>query len=128
MKNTIRNTTLALSAAAILSGGAMAATDSLNMGGSIAKLVAVTFDVEDLDLGDMTATYDAAFTVVANTDYTVSVPATGVLTGAVTGATLDFAASASKADGKITIDPADISATQAADSYASNLTLTVAAV
>lgn len=128
MKKSIKNTAFALSTAALLSTNAFAATDSLIASGTIAKAVAVTFDVENMDLADMTGVYEASFTVVANTDYTVSVPATGVLTGGTTGATLDYALSASKADSKITLDPADISATQAADTYATNITLTVSAV
>jgi hypothetical protein len=109
-------------------GASFAATDSINLIGSIAKAVSVSFDSATLDLGDMSDTSTANFTVVANTDYTVSAPTTGTLVNVDNGAELGFAISVSKANSSMSITPSAISATQAAGDYQASVTLTVSAV
>ncbi len=114
--------------AVIAMGTSSAATDTINLTGSIADSVSVSFDSDTLNLGDMTSAVSAGFTVVANTDYTVSVPSSGVLTNTNdSDATLTYTVSASKANSTITVTPGAISANLAPGTYASSVTLTVAA-
>ena len=127
---TLNKTLIATSLTALM-GASIAAssdTDTLNIVGSIAKSVSVAFDNNTLDLGDMQSASVANFTVVANTDYTVSAPISGKLVNADNGAELDFAVAVSKENSTMSITPAQISATQAAGNYQANVVLTVAAV
>jgi hypothetical protein len=129
MKN-VNKTLIAASLTALMGTSFAASTDSdtLNLTGSIAKSVSVAFDNATLDLGDMSDTSVANFTVVANTDYTVSAPAAGKLVNVDNGAELDFAVKVNKANSTMSITPAEISATQAAGNYQASVVLTVAAV
>jgi hypothetical protein len=122
------NKTLIASALTLAMGTTFAATDSINLIGSIAKAVSVSFDSATLDLGDMTNTSTANFTVVANTDYTVSAPSVGTLVNADNGAQLGFSIAVSKENSTMSITPDEISATQAAGDYQASVTLTVSAV
>ena len=103
-------------------------SDSINLIGNIAKSVSVSFDNATLDLGDMSQTSIANFTVVANTDYVVSAPSVGKLVNVDNGAELDFAVSVDKANSTMSVTPAEISATQAAGNYQASVVLSVAAV
>ena len=126
MKNLIKNTIASI--AILASVNSFAATESVSLTGNIAKAVAVSFNNATLDLGDMTSASVANFTVVANTDYTVSAPANGTLNNADSGTSLAFSTSVSKANSTLTITPDAVSATQAAGNYTANVTLTVAAI
>jgi hypothetical protein len=132
MKNfTKLNKTLIATSLTAIMGSSFAATtdsDSINLIGSIAKAVSISFDNATLDLGDMSDTSVANFTVVANTDYTISGPATGKLVNVDNGAELDFGVSVDKTNSTMSVTPAAISATQAAGNYQANVTLTVSAV
>jgi hypothetical protein len=120
---------IGLTLGSVVAFGSFAATsDSINIIGSIAKAVSVAFNADNLDLGDMQAAKDAPFTVVANTDYTLSAPLTGTLVNADNGAELGFGISVDKAGSVMTVTPDAISATQAAGNYAANVTLSIAAI
>jgi hypothetical protein len=127
MKNfTKLNKTLIATSLTAIMGSSFAATtdsDSINLIGSIAKAVSISFDNATLDLGDMSDTSVANFTVVANTDYTISGPATGKLVNVDNGAELDFGVSVDKTNSTMSVTPAAISATQAAGNYQANVTL-----
>jgi hypothetical protein len=129
MKN-VNKTLIAASLTALMGTSFAASTDSdtLNLTGSIAKSVSVAFDNATLDLGDMSDTSVANFTVVANTDYTVSAPVSGKLVNVDNGAELDFGIAVDKTNSTMSITPAEISATQAAGNYQASVVLTVAAV
>jgi hypothetical protein len=132
MKNfTKLNKTLIATSLTAIMGSSFAATtdnDSINLIGSIAKAVSVSFDSATLDLGDMSDTSVANFTVVANTDYTVSANEVGLLTNVDNGDVLGFAINVDKNNSTMSITPSEISATQAAGNYQANVTLTVSAV
>jgi hypothetical protein len=132
MKNfTKLNKTLIATSLTAIMGSSFAATtdsDSINLIGSIAKAVSISFDSATLDLGDMSDTSVANFTVVANTDYTVSANEVGLLTNVDNGDVLGFAINVDKNNSTMSITPSEISATQAAGNYQANVTLTVSAV
>jgi hypothetical protein len=132
MKNLkkLNKTLIAASLTAMMGSSFAAITDSasINLIGNIAKSVSVSFDSTTLDLGDMSDTSIANFTVVANTDYTVSAPTAGKLVNVDNGAELDFAVAVSKENSTMSITPAQISATQAAGNYQASVVLVVAAV
>lgn len=126
MKNL--NKTLIAATIATFMGTSFAATDTLNLVGSIAKAVSVEFENETLDLGDMQEASIANFKVIANTDYTVSAPEAGELVNKDNDATLGFKIEVSKEKSSMVITPAAISAEQAAGKYEGSVVLTVSAV
>ena len=128
MKNLNKKLATVLLTTSIMGGVSAATTDSIDLIGFIEKAVSVSFYNSVLDLGDMSTTSIANFTVIANTDYTVSAPTAGTLLNADNNAELDFAVSISKENSTMSITPAPISVTQAAGNYSANVTLTVAAV
>ncbi len=120
---------LTLIAGSTLAVNAFAATsDSINIIGSIDNLVSISFDAENLNLGDMTVAKNASFTVVANTDYTLSAPTSGTLIEANSGATIGFAIALDKANSVMTVTPDAYAATQTSGNYSANVTISVAAI
>ncbi len=92
-------------------------------------VLSISFSNPTLDLGDMSSASTIAFTVDASTDYTLSAPATGVMTHTTNGATVGYCVTVSKINSTLTVTPnAFNSQLQSAGDYSSSIVLTIAAI
>lgn len=109
-------------------GGAIASSSEtvvLKLIGTISKSVNISFDDETINLGDMKQPTIIDFSILANTEYKVLVPESGILTNS-SGDTIGFTTQIK--DGKLTITPDNIGPDHILGKYSTNLPITISAI
>ena len=89
----------------------------------------ISFNNPTLDLSDMTGSYTAGFVVESSVDYTLSTPATGILTHTTTGDTIGYCVTVDKDNSTLTVTPNSYNTlSQRAGNYTGSIVLTMSAL
>ncbi|MBL7005243.1 MAG: DUF4402 domain-containing protein [Gammaproteobacteria bacterium] len=95
---------------------------TLQLVGEISRSVSISFDTSMINLGNLTQPTSVDFSIVANTEYTITAPATGMLVNA-SGDTLGFTTSTD--NGQLVITPDAIGLNQPLGIYSASINVII---